>query len=88
MSITQNINNNTQNGTSQEITAFAGGATLTNHQGYFLIGGLCLSLTLIGIVLIIVIGKLTQTCILKLNFISKKQREELKREILEELKNS
>lgn len=82
------ITSNTFSSSVKDINQNYNDIGLTNHQGYFLIGGLCLSLTLIGIALIIVIGKLTQICILKLNFISKKQREELKREILEELKNS
>lgn len=70
-----NQNNNTQSGEHQEIVAVAGGVDLPPELAKDLIIGGCIGFTLIAITLILVIGKLIQTAILKINVLTKKQIE-------------
>lgn len=79
--ITQNYN--TQSGTSQEISASIDGASFSVGQGYCLIIGF----TLIAITLILVIGKIIQTAILKINVLNKKQIDYIIESIKDDLEN-
>lgn len=83
MSINQNLNNITQSGTSQEINANIDGASFTEGQGYCLIIGF----TLILITLILVIGKIIQTAILKINVLNKKYIEYIIERVKDDLEN-
>ena len=80
--INQNFENITQNGTSQVIEANAGGLNFSQVQGYCII----FCVTLVLITLIIMITRLIQTAILRINYISPKVLQKLKEEILGELK--
>lgn len=80
--INQNFENITQSGTSQVIEASVTGANLTAPQFYS-----CLfCLTLVIIVSIIMISRLIQTIILRVNYINPKIIEEIKKQIVAELK--
>ena len=80
--INQNLEHITQSGTSQIIEANAGGLNFSPAQGYCII----FCVTLILITLIIMISRLIQTAILRVNYISPKTLQKLKEEILEELR--
>ena len=80
--INQNFENITQSGTTQTIEANAIGMSLTPDQFYFSLS----CVTLILVVLIVMITRLIQTAILRINYISPKVLQKLKDEILEELK--
>jgi hypothetical protein len=80
--INQNLENITQSGTSQVIDIQASGLNFSTAQGYCII----FCVTLILVVMIVTIAKLIQTAILKIDFIHPKLLEQLKFEILEELK--
>ncbi|MGN1125551.1 MAG: hypothetical protein ACI4S3_07380 [Candidatus Gastranaerophilaceae bacterium] len=79
--INQNFENITQSGTSQTIEANVTGMNLTSAQFYF-----CTTcITIVLIVSVIMITRLIQTIILKINFINPKLLNNLKKEIIEEL---
>ncbi len=80
--INQNFENITQSGTSQTIKASAGGFECTQAQFYF--GISCITLVLV--VSIVMITKLIQTAILRINYINPKVLEQLKEEIKTELR--
>lgn len=81
--INQNFEHITQTGgTTQTISADVGSLVFTETQGYCII----FCVTLILITLIIMISRLIQTAILRVNYISPKTLQKLKEEILEELK--
>lgn len=80
--INQNLENIIQSGTSQVIDVQAGGLSFSPAQGYCIF----FCVTLILITLIIMISRLIQTSILRVNYISPKFKQKLKEEILEELK--
>lgn len=70
--INQSLANVTQTGgNTQTVQNMADGIGFTTGQGYCLIIGF----TLIAITLILVIGKIVQTAILKINVLTKKQIE-------------
>ena len=80
--INQNFENITQSGTSQVIEASVAGANLTAPQFYS-----CLfCITLVIIVTIVMLSKLIQTIILRANYINPKIIEEIKKQIVAELK--
>lgn len=80
--INQNFENITQSGTAHTIDVEAGGLNFTEGQGYCIIG----CITLIIVILLIMITRLIQTMILKINYINPKLLKTLKEEILRELK--
>lgn len=81
--INQNFEHITQTGgTTQTISADVGSLVFTEAQGYCII----FCVTLILITLIIMITRLIQTAILRMNYISPKVLQKLKEEILGELK--
>ena len=80
--INQNFENITQSGTSQIIEANAGGLNFSQAQGYYII----FCVTIVLVTLIIMITRLIQTAILKINYIGPKTLQKLKDEILGELK--
>ena len=80
--INQNFENITQSGTSQVIEANVGGLNFSQAQGYCII----FCVTIVLVTLIIMITRLIQTAILRINYISPKVLQKLKEEILEELK--
>ena len=80
--INQNFENITQSGTSQIIEASVIGTNLTAPQFYS-----CLfCMTLVIIVTIVMTSRLIQTIILRANYINPKIIEEIKKQIVEELK--
>ena len=80
--INQNFENITQSGTTQTIEANVTGMNLTSAQFYFSL----FCVTIVLVTLIIMITRLIQTAILRINYINPKVLEKLKEEILEELK--
>lgn len=80
--INQNFENITQSGTSQVIEANTGGLNFSQAQGYFII----FCVTIVLVTLIIMITRIIQTAILRINYISPKFKQNLKDEILKELK--
>ena len=80
--INQNLENITQSGTSQVIEANAGGLNFSQAQGYCMI----FCITIVLVTLIIMITRLIQTAILRINYINPKVLQKLKEEILEGLK--
>ena len=80
--INQNFENITQSGTSQVIEANAGGLNFSQAQGYCII----FCVTIVLVTLIIMITRLIQTAILRINYIIPKTLQKLKQEILGELK--
>lgn len=80
--INQNFEHITQTGgTTQTISADVGSLVFTEAQGYCII----FCVTLILITLIIMISRLIQTAILRINYINPKVIEKLKEEIKSEL---
>ena len=80
--INQNFENITQSGTTQTIEANVTGMNLTSAQFYTCLG----CITLIIVVSLVMITRLIQTMILKINYINPKIKQNLKDEILKELK--
>ena len=80
--INQNFENITQSGTSQVIESNAGGLSFSAAQGYCII----FCVTIVLVTLIIMITRLIQTAILRINYINPKTLQKLKEEILGELK--
>lgn len=81
--INQNFENITQSGTAQTIDVEAGGLNFSEGQGYCIIG----CITLIIVVSLVMITRLMQTMILKINFITPRFKKSLKEEILGEINN-
>lgn len=79
--IQQNFENITQSGTTQTIEANVTGMNFTAPQFYSCL----LCLTLVIIVAIITTTRLIQTIILRVNFITPKIKEEIKKQIVAEL---
>ena len=80
--INQNFENITQSGTTQTIEANVTGMSLTPAQFYFSLS----CITLVLVVSIVMITRLIQTAILRINYINSRVLQKLKEEILEELK--
>ena len=80
--INQNFENITQSGTSQDIETNSGGLNFSQAQGYCII----FCITIVLVTLIIMITRLIQTAILRVNYINPKVLQKLKEEILGELK--
>ena len=80
--INQNFENITQSGTTQTIEANVTGMSLTPVQFYFSLS----CITLVLVVSIVMITRLIQTAILRINYISPRVLQKLKEEILGELK--
>lgn len=81
--INQNFEHITQTGgTTQTISADVGSLVFTEAQGYCII--FCVTIALVT--LIIMLTRLIQTAILRINYISPRVLQKLKEEILEELK--
>ena len=81
--INQSFEHITQTGgTTQTISADVGSLVFTEAQGYCII----FCVTIVLVTLIIMITRLIQTAILRVNYISPKFKQKLKEEILEELK--
>lgn len=80
--INQNLENITQTGTSQTIDVAARDFDLTSAQFYTCLG----CITLIIVLSLVMITRLVQTAILRMNYISPKVLQKLKEEILGELK--
>lgn len=80
--INQNLENITQTGTSQTIDVAARDFDLTSAQFYTCLG----CITLIIVVSLVMITRLIQTMILRFHFLTPKIKQELKEEILRELK--
>ena len=81
--INQNFEHITQTGgTTQTISADVGSLVFTEAQGYCII----FCVTIVLVTLIIMITRLIQTAILRMNYISPKVLQKLKEEILGELK--
>lgn len=81
--INQNFEHITQTGgTTQTISADVGSLVFTEAQGYCII----FCVTIVLVTLIIMITRLIQTAILRINYISPKVLQKLKEEILGELK--
>ena len=80
--IQQNFENITQSGTTQTIEANVTGMNLTPAQFYFSLS----CVTLVLVVSIVMITRLIQTVILRINYINPKVLQKLKEEILGELK--
>lgn len=79
--IDQNLENITQTGTSQTIDVVARDFDLTSAQFYTCLG----CITLIIVVSLVMITRLIQTMILRINYINPKTLQLLKDEILNEL---
>ena len=77
-----NISNNTISGGVKEINQEYGGFECTPVQFYFSLS----CITIVLVVSIVMISRLIQTVILRVNYISPKTLQKLKEEILEELK--
>ena len=80
--INQSFENVTQSGTTQSIEANVTGMNLTPTKFYFSLS----CITLVLVVLIVMITRLIQTAILRMNYINPKVLQKLKEEILGELK--
>ena len=80
--INQNFENITQSGTTQTIEANVTGMNLTSAQFYFSLS----CVTLVLVVSIVMITRLIQTAILRINYINPRIFQKLKEEILGELK--
>lgn len=80
--IQQNFENITQSGTTQTIEANVTGMNLTSAQFYFSLS----CVTIVLVTLIIMITRLIQTAILRINYIKPHILQSLKDEILKELK--
>ena len=81
--INQNFEHITQTGgTTQTISADVGSLVFTETQGYCII----FCVTIVLVVSIVMITRLIQTAILRMNYISPKVLQKLKEEILGELK--
>lgn len=80
--INQNFENITQSGTSQTIEANVTGMNLTSAQFYCSLA----CVTLVIIVSIVMISRLIQTAILRVKYINPKIIEEIKNQIVDELK--
>ena len=81
--INQNFEHITQTGgTTQTISADVGSLVFTEAQGYCII----FCVTIVLVTLIIMLTRLIQTAILRMNYISPKTLQKLKEEILGELK--
>ena len=81
--INQNFEHITQTGgTTQTISADVGSLVFTEAQGYCII----FCVTIVLVTLIIMITRLIQTAILRINYINTKVLQKLKEEILGELK--
>ena len=80
--INQNFENITQSGTTQTIEANVTGMNLAPTKFYFSLS----CTTLVLVVLIVMITRLIQTAILKINYINPSVLQKLKEEILGELK--
>ena len=81
--INQNFEHITQTGgTTQTISADVGSLVFTETQGYCII----FCVTIVLVTLIIMITRLIQTAILRINYINPKVLQKLKEEILGELK--
>ena len=81
--INQNFEHITQTGgTTQTISADVGSLVFTEAQGYCII----FCVTIVLITLIIMLTRLIQTAILRINYINPKVLQKLKEEILGELK--
>ena len=80
--IQQNFENITQSGTTQTVEANVTGMNLTSTQFYFSLS----CITLVLVVSIVMVTRLIQTAILKINYISPSILQKLKEEILGELK--
>lgn len=81
--INQNFEHITQTGgTTQTISADVGSLVFTEAQGYCII----FCVTIVLITLIIMITRLIQTAILRMNYINPRVLQKLKEEILGELK--
>jgi hypothetical protein len=80
--IQQNFENITQSGTTQTIEANITGMNLTSTQFYCSLA----CLTLVLVVSIVMISRLIQTAILRVNYIRPKTLQKLKEDILKELK--
>ena len=81
--INQNVEQITQTGgTTQTISADVGSLVFTEVQGYCII----FCVTIVLVTLIIMLTRLIQTAILRINYISPKTLQKLKEEILGELK--
>ena len=77
-----NVSNNTISGSIKGINQEYSGFECTPAQFYFSLS----CVTLVLVVLIVMITRLIQTAILKINYISPKFKQKLKEEILKELK--
>ena len=77
-----NVSNNTISGSVKEINQEYSGFECTTTQFYFSLS----CITLILVVSIVMITRLIQTAILRMNYINPKVLQKLKEEILEELK--
>lgn len=77
-----NISNNTISGSVKEINQEYDGFECTPTQFYFSLS----CITIVLVVSIVMISRLIQTAILRVNYISPKTLQKLKEEILEELK--
>ena len=80
--INQNFENITQSGTSQVIEANVTGMNLTSAQFYCSLA----CVTLVLVVSIVMISRLIQTAILRVKYITPKIIEEIKNQIVDELK--
>ena len=77
-----NISNNTISGSVKEINQEYGGFECTPAQFYFSLS----CITIVLVVSIVMISRLIQTAILRINFINPKTLQKLKEDILKELK--
>lgn len=77
-----NVSNNTISGSIKEINQEYSGFECTPAQFYFSLS----CVTLVLVVSIVMITRLIQTAILRINYISPKFKQNLKDEILKELK--
>ena len=77
-----NVSNNAINGSIKEINQEYGGFECTPAQSYFSLS----CITLVLVVSIVMITRLIQTVILRINYINPKTLQKLKQEILGELK--
>ena len=77
-----NVSNNTISGSIKEINQEYSGFECTPAQFYFSLS----CVTLVLVISIVMITRLIQTAILKVNYINPKVLQKLKEEILEELK--
>ena len=81
-SINQHLENITQSGTSQVVETTAIKGNLTTAQTYCLM----LCITLIFLMIIYFSFKLIQTVIIRVNFLTPKMKEQIKQEILADMK--